>query len=117
MGTIVTSQCTMDLATMLGATQANVAAAGTRARAPTSSPPRSPADLDGADMYSVIAALAAACNANPVIFLKYPGNYSFTGLGIKSELGGLWRHRLDNAGMQGNCFPNALKMLQTDRQI
>ena len=28
--------------------------------------------LDGADMYSVMAVLAAACNANPVIFLKYP---------------------------------------------
>ena len=34
--------------------------------------------LDGADMYSVMAVLAAACNYNPVIFLKYPPNYVFT---------------------------------------
>ena len=79
---------------------------------PTSSRPRSRHDLDGADMYSVIAVLSAACNYNPVIFLKYPANYVFTGLGINTESHSL-SHRLDNASMTGTCLPNALDMLQT----
>ena len=43
------------------------------------------ADLDGADLYSVMAVLATACNYNPVIVLKYPPNYYFMGLGILHE--------------------------------
>jgi len=35
--------------------------------------------LDGADVYSAVAVLAAVCNYNPVIFLKYPANYVFQG--------------------------------------
>jgi hypothetical protein len=66
--------------------------------------------MDGADIYSAIAALSASCNANPVIFMKYPGNYVFKGLGINTESHSL-SHRLDNAGMQGPCLPDAVAML------
>jgi hypothetical protein len=110
-GTVVASaQCTPDLAAMLGATQANVGTVGRaglgvdRLTTPVTD------SMDGADLYSAIAALAAACNANPVIFLKYPGNYVFRGLDINTESHSL-SHRLDNAGMQGSCLPNAVEML------
>jgi len=68
--------------------------------------------LDGADLYSVMAVLAAACNYNRVIFLKYPPNYVFSGLGINYDSHNL-SHRLDNAGMTGTCIPNALNLIQT----
>jgi hypothetical protein len=66
--------------------------------------------LDGADIYSAVAVLAAMCNYNPVIFLKYPPNYVFSGLGITEESHAL-SHRLDNAGMSGSCYPNAINLL------
>jgi hypothetical protein len=67
--------------------------------------------LDGADMYSVMAVLAAACNYNPVIFLKYPPNYVYSGAGVNADSDNL-SHRLDNAGMTGTCFPNVLDLLR-----
>jgi hypothetical protein len=66
--------------------------------------------MDGADVYSAMAVLAAMCNYNPVIFLKYPPNYTFTGLGITEESASL-SHRLDNAGMTGSCYPDAIDQL------
>ncbi len=109
-GTVIASaQCTEELGAMLGATQGNAGSAGGGFGSDglTSQVTDS---MDGADVYSSIAALAAACNANPVIFLKYPGNYVFSGLDINTESHSL-SHRLDNAGMQGNCLPNAVEML------
>jgi hypothetical protein len=111
MGTIVTSACSMDLATRLGATTETVAAATTRVTGTDLLTNKITAELDGADMYSVMAVLAAACNYNPVIFLKYPLDHIFTGLGISVNAVAL-SHRLDNAGLTGPCLPNALTMLQ-----
>lgn len=112
-GTIVTSpQCTMDLATRLGATPENLAAAGTRVPGTDPLTNKISGDLDGADLYSVMAVLAAACNYSPAIFLKYPFNYIYAGLGINADSASLG-HRLDNAGLTGTCVPNALAMLQT----
>jgi hypothetical protein len=68
------------------------------------------ADMDNADLYSAIAALSAACNANPVIFLKFPNNYVFGGLGINADSHNE-SHRLDNAGMQGPCVTGAVDNL------
>jgi hypothetical protein len=110
MGTFVSAQCTMDLATQLGATAENVAAAGALTTDPLTSKVTS--SLDGADMSSVMAVLAAACNYSPVIVLKHPFNYNYTGLGINGSSADLG-HRLDNSGLTGNCVPNALAMLQT----
>jgi len=107
---IASAACTEELGNMLGATSANVSTAG-RGGFGTDVLTTSITDsLDGADVYSAIAALAASCNANPVIFLKYPGNYVFSGLGINTESHSL-SHRLDNAGMTGSCLPNAVEML------
>ena len=110
-GTVITSgQCSADLGAMLGAAQANISKAGAGGLGSDRLTTKITDTLDGADIYSSIAALSAACNANPVIFMKYPGNYVFKGLGINTESHSL-SHRLDNAGMQGACLPNAVKML------
>ena len=66
--------------------------------------------IDGADVYSNLAVLAALCNANPVIFLKYPGNHVFRGLGITLDSHAI-SHRLENASMTGTCVPGVLGML------
>ena len=100
-GSIMASrQCTAELATRLGATQANVSKAGMGGVGKDILTTAVTTDLDGADMYSVLAVLAAACNYNPVIFLKYPPNYTFTGLGINNDSHNL-SHRLDSANMTG----------------
>jgi hypothetical protein len=110
---VVSSTCTTDLANRLGATSDNLTASGAPIASGTDFLTRSiTPDLDGADMYSVMAVLATACNFNPVIVLKYPPNYTFKGLGIPTESGSL-SHRLNNANMSGICVPNALMELQT----
>jgi hypothetical protein len=107
MGTIVTSNnCTMDIATQIGATSTNVNKSASNLTTMVTT------DLDGADMYSVMAVLATICNYNPVIFLKYPPNYVYSGLNITADSHNL-SHRLDNANMSGTCYPNSLTLLQT----
>ncbi len=114
-GSMMTSSlCTPDLPITLGATADNVSAAGTY---PTNSSSdiltqKITTDLDGADMYSVMAVLATACNYNPVIVLKYPPNFVFKGLGLTNESNNVSK-RLSNANLTGTCIPNALDNLQT----
>lgn len=69
-------------------------------------------DLDAADLFSNVAVLAAVCNANPVIFLKYPGNYVFNGLGLSIENHSI-SHRVGDAGMGGTCVANVNDMIET----
>ncbi|HYQ00350.1 MAG TPA: DUF1552 domain-containing protein [Polyangiaceae bacterium] len=64
--------------------------------------------MDNADVYNAIAALTAACNANPVIFLKYPGAFLYTGLGINSDADSL-AHSADSAQNQGACVANVVQ--------
>ncbi len=68
--------------------------------------------LDAADIYSNLAVLAAACDTNTVIFLKYPGNYVYSGLGITLESHSA-SHRLNNANMSGTCVEGVLDILTT----
>jgi hypothetical protein len=113
-GTVMTSnQCTSGLATMLEATSANVTkASSASAGSGDVLSNMVTTDLDGADMYSVMAVLSAVCNYNPVIFLKYPPNFYYKGLGITDESHNL-SHRLSNANMSGTCVANALMKLET----
>ncbi|HEY3493196.1 MAG TPA: DUF1552 domain-containing protein [Polyangiaceae bacterium] len=67
---------------------------------------------DRADIYSNLAVLAAVCNANPVIFLKYPANHRFAGLGHTIDSDSL-AHRIGNAGGQGTCAPGVIDMLHS----
>jgi len=104
-GTAVTRSCGLDLVTRLGATPEALNVTGNLASMVTP-------DLDGADMYSVMAVLAAACNANPVIFLKYPPSYVYSGLGVSKDTHSI-SHRLDNSGLTGMCAPNAIDLIRT----
>jgi hypothetical protein len=108
-GTISTAQCSEEVATALGVTKQNVDAV--RGSMGTDLATLKITDtLDGADIYSNIAVLAAVCNANPVIFLKYPGNYVYRGLGLETEHHSL-SHRIGNAGMSGTCVAGVIDML------
>jgi len=103
----VTAQCNRDVAGKLGALNTVASATGDAADALT----RKINDtMDNADLYSAIAALAASCNANPVIVLKYPSNFVFTGLGILSDSASL-SQRVTSASMNGPCAPNAVQNL------
>jgi len=113
-GTIVSgAACSADTATALGATQMNVdkvkpggGGSGDVLGAKVTD------TLDAADVYSNVAVLAAICNYNPVTFLKYPGSYVFSSLGLNTEAHSL-SHRIGNAGMTGTCVNGVIDMLIT----
>jgi hypothetical protein len=52
------------------------------------------------------------CNANSVIFLKYPPSFTYRGLGLNTEHDSL-NHRLGNAGGSGTCLEGVIDMLLT----
>jgi len=109
---MTSSQCSQASASALGATQLNVDALSAHAPGYDSVTNKITDSMDAADLYSALAVLAAACNANPVILLKYPSSFVFKGLGINQDSATL-AHRLDSAEMQGPCVPNAIAMLLT----
>jgi hypothetical protein len=68
--------------------------------------------LDAADVYANVAVLSAICNYNPITVLKFPGSYTFSGLGLNTEAHSL-SHRIGNAGMTGTCVNGVIDMLLT----
>jgi hypothetical protein len=59
-----------------------------------------------------VAVLAALCDYNRVIFIKYPGSYIFTGLGLNKDAHGL-SHRQGDAYMGGRpCVAGVNDMLK-----
>jgi hypothetical protein len=104
-GATVAAGCNADLAAKLGASN-KLGTSGndvvTRKVSDT---------MDNADLYMAIAALSAACNANPVILLRFPNNFTYTGLGINADSHNQ-SHRLDSATMQGPCVANAVANLK-----
>jgi len=112
---LVAAQCTEEMALTLNLTAENISKASgggglggggdTVAKKVTDT-------LDAADIYSNIAVLAALCNSNNVIFLKYPGNYVFSELGITAENHGL-SHRIGSANQGGDCVPGVNDDLET----
>jgi len=112
-GPVATAQCSEETATAIGATSANATAVKTGVGVDVLTQEITDT-LDGADIYSNMAALAAICNANPVVLLKYPGSYLFRNWGFDIEAHSL-SHRLDNAGMSGPCVADVVnKLLQID---
>ncbi len=109
-GVIASAQCNQELATTLGLTSENVDKVQTGGLNTDVITAKITDTLDAADIYSNVAVLATICDANRVIFLKYPGNYIFRGLGLESENHGL-SHRIGDAGMQGTCVGGVLDML------
>ena len=102
--TMASAQCNTDLAMTLGASNALGTGAGDALTRKVND------TMDNADLYSAVAALTAACNANPMIVLKYPGNFLFTGLGIDID-SDLLARRIGNAAMTGPCLPGAISNL------
>ena len=98
------AQCSQELAMSLGANNKPGSGTGDALTRKVND------TMDNADLYSAIAALTAACNANPVIFLKYPNNFIFSGLGITADSHNQ-SHRLSDASMQGPCVKDAVDNL------
>ena len=109
-GVVATAQCSEETATAIGATKMNVDAVKTQLGQDILMQ-KITDTLDGADIYSNVAALAAICNANPIIVLKYPGSYLFRGMGFDIDAHSL-SHRLDDANMTGPCVDGVLGMLK-----
>jgi len=74
------------------------------------STPIAGSSLDGADVFSNLAVLAAACNANPVILLAYPTNYVYSGLDLTIESASL-ASRVGSATLGGTCVPGVIDQL------
>ncbi len=110
--TVVTAQCSADAGAKLGLTQAGIEALPTPGLGQDPLTAKLAGDLDTADVFSNLAVLAAACNANPVIFLKFPPSYVYRGLGLEVDSHGV-SHRIGNAALAGNCLPDALEMIAT----
>ncbi len=104
-GAALAAQCSREGAMRLGASSSPATGSGGDALTREVT-----ATMDNADLYSAIAALTAACNASPVIFLKYPANFVFAGLGLDRDAGGL-SHRIGDATMAGPCLPGAIDAL------
>jgi hypothetical protein len=105
--------CSNDGATALAVTQANISAASTLPLGDATADALTHQvvdSLDAADLHSNLVVLAALCNLNPVIFMRYPGNFVFRGLGINADSHNL-SHRIDNAGLTGNCQIGAIESL------
>jgi hypothetical protein len=99
---IVAQQCDAATATTLGADLPLATGTGDALTRKVSD------TMDNADLYSAIAALAAACNASPMIVLKYPNNFLFSGLGINSDSDNVSK-RVESAAMNAPCAPNAIE--------
>jgi len=109
-GKVLSPQCTQAVATALGATPMNVEAGSVVPADGDLLTARITDSLDGADVYSAVAVLAAICNDSPVVFLNYPGNYVYKGLGITQDSHNL-SHRIENANMAGGCLTGVIDLL------
>jgi hypothetical protein len=103
-GKVVTTECNADNATKLGLTGDSVE----EARLLTASN-----DLPKiAKVMMDLTALSAMCDANRVIFMKFPQNIAYKFLGITADSLSL-SHRTGNALLGGACIKNALEMIAT----
>jgi len=104
------AQCSSVAAVDLGLSADAVNAVGTASTNSDILGTKVTSSMDGADVYSSLAVLAALCNANPVIFLKYPWSYLFTSLGMTTDHTSL-SQRTGSASMGGPCLVGVNDML------
>jgi hypothetical protein len=109
-GVMRNAACNEETASLLGATDANVSAAPELADDQDALTVGITSNMDAADVYSSVAALAAVCNANPVIILKYPGAHTYRGLGLPASDAHTLSHRILNA--TGQCVSGVIDMLE-----
>jgi hypothetical protein len=93
----VSAQCSEETAMGLGLTPQAVQQAGNDLQRVT------PIMLD-------LAVLSAICDSNRVIFLKFPGTYTFNFLGLEKDSHGI-SHRIGTAFMGGPCLDGVLEMI------
>jgi hypothetical protein len=98
------ASCNEEQALALGLSQSNMTDAGGTGFGGDIST-KIDGDMDAADVYSNIAVLAALCDANRVIFLKFPAAYVYGGIGINADSHGI-SHRIGDPGMGGACVAN-----------
>jgi hypothetical protein len=104
------ASCSAEGAAALGLTQSNIDVASKSAPDSDALTLKVTDTLDAADLHSNLAVLAALCDANPVIFIRYPTAFVFKGLGLSRESHSL-SHRLDSAALDGPCQPGAIETL------
>lgn len=109
-GVVASAQCNQEVAMLLGLTQQVVNGVPNGGFGVDTVTAKVTETMDVADVFSSIAVLTAICDFNRVIFLKYPGNYVFRGIGVELENHGL-SHRIGDPGMVGTCVPGVLDML------
>jgi hypothetical protein len=111
-------QCNADMAAALGLNNTTLAG-GSTGIGGDSVAGKINDKMDGADVFSALAALAAVCNANPIIFLKYPGNYVFRALSTPNGKAITLEnhsasHRIGNANQGGaSCVDGVMDILDT----
>jgi hypothetical protein len=112
-GPVRAAMCDASVAELLGLTNENLSkAGGGSGLGGDAVTAEVTATLDAADIYSNVAALAALCDSNRVIFLKYPGNYVFRGLGLNTENHSI-SHRVGSANMGGTCVSGVNDQIMT----
>lgn len=109
-GGVDTQACHPDLVTTLGLTDENLELYGSMHTDPLCT--RVTDSLDGADLFSNVAALAALCDPTRVILLKYPGSYVFRGLNLELTSAAI-AARVDGGGLTGACVAGANDMVLT----
>ena len=106
----VTTVCTPDLATSLGLTEENVDLTGSIAVEWIAT--KITDSMDGADLFSNLAVLSALCDPSRVTVLKYPGSYTFRGLGLDLDNHSI-ATRTGSSVMTGECITGANDLILT----
>lgn len=109
-GGVVAAQCKTSLVTTLGLTEENFGAYAEPEADRLSSKIKD--DMDGADLFSNLAVLSALCDPSRPIFLKYPANYLFSGLGLSHESHSI-STRAGGSPANGYCAEGANDMILT----
>lgn len=103
-GGVVSAQCNADTAEALGLNAQSVQAASGGGLGVDLSK-TTPVMMD-------LAVLSAICDANRVIFMKFPGSTVFSWLGLTKDTHGI-SHRTGDANMGGPCIDGVLEMIAT----
>jgi hypothetical protein len=117
-GVIVTQSCTEAQATQLGLVPSEISQMRGGGVGGDNVAGKVNDTKDWADVFSALAALSAACDANRVIFIKYPGNYVLRGLSLSDGSAVSMEnhnasHRINGAGMGGACVGGVMDILNT----
>ena|SRR6187399_545450 len=114
----VTQACTAEQATLLGLVPSEVSQqrGGVGGGDPVAGKVND--TMDWADVYAALAALSAACDANRVIVVKFPGNSVFKSLSLSDGSPIAMdnhnaSHRINGAGMGGNCVGGVMDTINT----